>query len=53
MPCDVYASVTLIMIYSLILGGYKEHEIKSKLCLKRSNKALIFYSDILTDSLQN
>lgn len=42
MPCDAYASVTLIMIYTLTLGGYKEHDVMSKLCLKCSNKALDF-----------
>lgn len=46
MPGDVYASVTLVMIYSLILGGYQEHETMSNLCLERSNKALSFYSNI-------
>lgn len=42
MPCDVDASVTLTMIYTLIPHGYKEHNI-SKLSLKLSNKALFLF----------
>lgn len=49
MLCDVFVLVILIMIYSLIFGGYKEYEIRFKLCLKRSNKVFNFYLNILID----
>lgn len=41
------------MLYSLVVYGYKEHEIVPKKLFKSSNKALKLFYIFSTDSLQN